>query len=485
MAPSGTGPSSPTGDPTGTTAAAPPTGRRTELLLLVAAATITTASLVSVELDQQHALTAALGYLGLAYLALFACAHLAVRHWVPYADPLILPCVALLTGLGLVMIHRLDLAGAASAAGQGLPAPSANAVRQLAWAATSVALLVGAVWRLRDHRALARYGYLLGLVGLALLVLPGMLPASISQVNGAKLWIRVGPVSLQPGEFAKLAVIVFAAAFLVEKRELFTTAGRRIGRMELPRPRDLAPLVLAWLAAVGVLALEKELGASLLFFGVVLAMIYIATERVSWVLIGLAFFAATSVLAYHLFAHVQVRVRVWESPFADFAGSGYQLSQGLFGLAYGGMLGTGLGAGRPDLVPLANTDFIVAGLGEELGLTGLAAILCVYLLLIGRGLRAAAAARDGFSTLLAAGLSFSLALQVFIVVGGVTNLIPETGLTAPFLSYGGSSLLANYVLIAIVLRVSHHARRPSTPRAAPVTPLAEAATMVASRVPSA
>jgi cell division protein FtsW (lipid II flippase) len=230
-----------------------------------------------------------------------------------------------------------------------------------------------------------------------------------------------------------------------------------------------------------VLALEKELGASLLFFGVVLAMIYIATGRVSSVLIGLAFFAATSVLAYHLFAHVQVRVTVWKDPLADGAGTGYQLSQGLFGLASGGMLGTGLGAGHPDLVPLANTDFIIAGLGEELGLVGLAAILCVYLLLIGRGLRAATAARDGFSTLLAAGLSFSLALQVFIVVGGVTNLIPETGLTAPFLSYGGSSLLANYVLVAILLRISHHVRRPTPPRAAPVTPLAEAATMIGSR----
>jgi cell division protein FtsW (lipid II flippase) len=479
------GPPTMAADPTGGTPPAPPTGRGTELALLVAAATITTASLVSVELDQQHALSAALGYLGLVYLAVFAGAHLAVRHWAPYADPLILPCVALLSGLGLVMIHRLDLGAAASAADLGTPAPSANAIRQLAWAAGSVVLLVLVVWRLRDHRVLARYGYLLGLVGLVLLVLPGVLPASISQVNGAKLWIRVGPVSLQPGEFAKLAVIVFAASFLVEKRELFATAGRRIGRMELPRPRDLAPLVIAWLAAVGVLALEKELGASLLFFGVVLAMIYIATERVSWVLIGLVFFAATSVLAYHLFAHVAVRVTVWEDPFADFAGSGYQLSQALFGLAYGGMFGTGLGAGHPDLVPLANTDFIIAGLGEELGLVGLAAVLCVYLLLIERGLRAAAAARDGFSKLLAAGLSFSLALQVFIVVGGVTNLIPETGLTAPFLSYGGSSLLANYILVAVLLRISHHVRRPARARAVPITPLAEAPTMIGTRRPSA
>jgi hypothetical protein len=212
-----------------------PTGRGTELALLVAAAIITTASLVSVELDQQHALGPTVGYLGVVYLAVFAGAHLAVRHWAPYADPLILPCVALLTGLGLVMIHRLDLAAAASPAAQGVPAPSANAIRQLAWAAGSVVLVV-VVWRLRDHQVLARYGYLLGLVGLVLLVLPGVLPASISQVNGAKLWIRFGPVSLQPGEFAKLAVIVFAASFLDEKRELFTTAGGGSDAWSSPGP---------------------------------------------------------------------------------------------------------------------------------------------------------------------------------------------------------------------------------------------------------
>lgn len=460
---------------------APPTGRSTELALLVLAAAITTASLVSVELDQQHGLSPTVGYLGLAYLALFAGAHLAVRRWAAYADPLILPCVALLTGIGLVMIHRLDLGAVADAFVAGDPAPSADAPRQLAWAAGAVILLVVVLWRLPDHRVLARYGYLFGLVGLVLLVLPGLLPASISEVNGAKLWIRLGPFSLQPGEFARLAIIVFAAAFLVEKRALFATAGRRLGRMELPRPRDLAPLLIAWLAAVGVLALEKELGASLLFFGIVLAMIYIATERVSWVLIGLGFFVGSSVLADHLFAHVGVRVAVWADPTADFANTGYQLSEGLFGMAYGGMLGTGLGAGHPDLVPLANTDFIVAALGEELGLAGLSALLCVFLVLIGRGLRTATAARDPFSTLVAAGLSFSLALQLFIVVGGVTDLIPQTGLTAPFLSYGGSSLLAEYVAVAVLLRISHQARKPLERPAAPSVPLAHAATVMSPR----
>ena len=391
--------------------------------------------------------------------------------------PLILPCTALLTGIGLVMIHRLDLATAATEALQGNPAPAANAGKQVIWAIGSVLLLAGFLKFVDDHRRLASYGYLCGLAGLVLLVLPGVLPASISEVNGAKLWIRVGPVQLQPGEFAKLLVIVFAAALLVQKRELFATAGRRLGGMELPRPRDLAPLLIAWGLAVGVLALEKELGASLLFFGVVLAMIYIATERVSWVLIGLGFFAAASVVAFQLFGHVRVRVHVWQNPVADYNDTGYQLSQGLFSLGTGGLMGTGLGAGHPELVPLANTDFIVAGLGEELGLIGLAAVITLYLLLISRGLRAAVAVRDSFSKLLAGGLSFSMALQIFVVVGGVTNLIPETGLTAPFLSYGGSSLLADYILVALLLRVSHASRRPPETRPTPArAPIAEAVT---------
>lgn len=459
------------------------TGRGVELGLLVFAAGLVTLALVLVEAEQKQQLSRSLLYLGLAYLGLFAVAHAAVRWLAPHADPLILPCVALLNGLGLVMIHRLDLANAAAAMDAGEPVPAADASRQVAWTAVALVLFVAVLWRVRDHRSLASYGYTLGLVGLGLLVLPGVLPASISQINGAKLWLRLGPLSIQPGEFAKIGIIVFVAVFLVTNRELFTTAGRQLLGMTFPRPRDLAPLLAAWGLSIGVLALEKELGASLLIFGVVLAMLYTATERLSWVLIGLVFFAAGSVLAYHLFAHVRVRVHVWSDPFASYYGSGYQVAQSLFGLGTGGLAGTGLGGGRPELVPVANADFIMAGIGEELGLIGLTAVLVTYLLLATRGLRAALSVRDTFGKLLAAGLSITIALQVFIVTGGVTNLIPETGLTTPFLSYGGSSLLANYMLIALLIRISHAARQPlpsAPPRPHPV-PLASASTELVTR----
>lgn len=450
--------------------------------MLVFAAGLVTLALVLVEAEQKHQLSRSLLYLGLAYLGLFVVAHTAVRWLAPFADPLILPCAAVLNGLGLVMIHRLDLGAATQAidTGQGV---AADAPRQVAWTAVALVLFVAVLWRVRDHRHLASYGYTLGLVGLGLLVLPGVLPASISEINGAKLWLRLGPLSIQPGEFAKIGIIVFVAVFLVNNRELFTTAGRQLLGMTFPRPRDLAPLLGAWGLSIGVLALEKELGASLLIFGVVLAMVYTATERLSWVLIGLVFFAAGCVLAYYLFAHVRVRVHVWSDPFASYYESGYQIAQSLFGLGTGGLVGTGLGGGRPELVPVANADFIMASIGEELGLIGLTAVLMIYLLLVTRGLRASLSVRDTFGKLLAAGLSITIALQVFIVTGGVTNLIPETGLTTPFLSYGGSSLLANYMLIALLIRISHAARQPSstTPPRPPPVPLASAATELVTR----
>lgn len=437
-------------------------GRGLELVLLAAVTLIVTVALSLVEVGQERSPTSSVIYLGVAYLALFGAAHLGVRRLAPRADPLILPCVALLNGLGLVMIHRLDLANATRAVQLGHAVPSADAPKQLVWTAIALILFGIVLWAVRDHRTLSRYAYTCGLLGLFLLVLPGLLPASISQVNGAKLWLRLGPVSIQPGEFAKVLVIIFAAGLLVAKRDLFTVAGRRILGMQLPRLRDLAPLLVAWMISVGVLAFEKELGASLLFFGVVLAMLYIATNKPAWLLVGLFFFVIGCVAGYYMFAHVRVRVEVWQDPFAVYTTGGYQVAQALFGLSSGGIFGTGLGAGQPELVPFANTDFISSTIGEELGVTGLTAVLMVYFVLISRGLRGALSVRDSFGKLLAGGMSFAIAMQVFVVVGGVTTLIPLTGMTMPFLSYGGSSLLANYILIALLLRISDSARSVGT-----------------------
>jgi cell division protein FtsW (lipid II flippase) len=466
---------------TGSPPSAPalPTGRGIELVLLAFAAVLVTGALALVEANQEQELTQSLLWVGLAYLALFTVAHLAVRRFARYADPLILPCVALLNGLGLVMIHRLDLARQERALASG-DTPVELVSRQIAWTAIGLALFVAVMWVVRDHRTIARYGYTAGFGGLVLLALPGLLPSSISEINGAKLWIRIGGVGIQPGEFAKILLIVFFAAFLVQKRDLFSTAGRRFLGMELPRARDLAPLIVAWGLSVGVLVLERDLGTSLLFFGIVLVLLYVATERVSWLLIGLMFFLGGCFIAYQLFGHVRVRVQGWIDPFADFENTGFQIAQALFGLGTGGVGGTGLGAGRPDLVPYAESDFMLSSLGEELGLIGLASILIVYLVLITRGLRSALAVRDSFGKLLATGLSFAIALQLFTVVGGASKLIPLTGLTLPFLSYGGSSLVANYALVALLLRVSNAARAP-LPRRAPAVPLAEAGTELVER----
>lgn len=477
-------PSSPPGGIGVMPAPTQPTRRGAELVLLAFAAVITTTALALVEATKSQAVTTDLLKYGAAYLMLFTLAHLAVRRLAPYADPLVLPCVALLNGMGLVLIHRLDLASQEMAAQLGNPVPSGDANQQIVWTAAGLTVFVAVLRIVGEHRGLARYGYTLGLVGLVALALPAVLPRRFSEVNGAKIWIRLPGFSIQPGEFAKILILIFVASFLVAKRDLFTTAGRRVLGVDLPRARDLGPMLLAWGLSLAVLVFEKDLGTSLLIFGTVLVMIYIATERVSWLLVGGIFFAVGCVVAYKLFGHVQVRVTTWLDPFATYDTTGYQVSQSLFGLGTGGLGGTGLGAGRPETVPFAKTDFIVATVGEELGLIGLAALLMLYALLVLRGFRTAVAVRDTFGKLLASGLAFTMALQVFVVVGGVTKLIPLTGLTTPFLSYGGSSLVANYALVAILLRISDAARRPTPTRPARASapaPIAEAPTQLVRR----
>lgn len=463
-----------------------PKRRGTELAMLGFAAFIVTAALVLVEANQEQELSLSVLWLGLAFLALFGIAHAAVRRWAPYADPLILPMVALLNGLGLVVIHRIDLALIEKALQDGDPEPSSQVTKQVVFTAISLVLFLAVLILVKDHRTLTRYGYTCGLIGIIALALPAVLPASISEAGGAKVWIKMGVASIQPGEFAKILLVIFFASFLVSKRDLFMAAGKRVAGIELPRARDLGPILIAAAACLGILVFEKDLGTSLLFFGVVLVLLYVATERIIWVVVGVSMFVVGCVIAFNLFTHVQQRVANWMDPLEtyDDLGGGYQIAQGLFGLGTGGMGGTGLGAGRPEIVPAANTDFITAAIGEELGFIGLAAILMVYVVLAMRGMRSALAVRDTFGKLLAGGLSFAIIMQVFVIVGGVTKLIPMTGITTPFLSYGGSSLLANYVLVALLLRISDAARRPQTPakpKVQPQAPLAEAHTVMVER----
>lgn len=426
--------------------------RGAELVLLVLALCVGIGAYAAVGLGVQgHVPADIVGYGG--WLAgLVIAAHVVIRFVAPYADPVLLPLVAALNGLGLAVIHRLDLAK-----GEG----SAFAQRQLFWMSVGVVLFVATLVLLRDHRVLQRFTYTSGLTAVALLVLP-LLPGIGNTKNGAKIWIQVGPMSFQPGELAKVLLVVCFAGYLVLHRDALALAGRRIAGIDLPRGRDLGPILAMWLVSLGVLVFQRDLGSSLLFFGLFLVMLYVATERAGWLIVGGGLFAAGALAAYQLFAHVRNRFDIWLDPMAHFdesPGSG-QLVEGLFGMAWGGLVGRGFGDGSPWRVPYAESDFIIAAIGEELGLTAVMAVLVCYGLIVERGLRTAVISRDGFGKLMATGLAVSLALQVFVVVGGVTRLIPLTGLTTPFLSYGGSSLVANWVIVALLLRISDLARRP-------------------------
>jgi len=371
-------------------------------------------------------------------------------------------------------LRRLDLARAAPDERVDFPIFSGIGGRQLAWTLAAVILAAALLVLLRDHRAISRYAYTLGLAGIVLVMLPAVLPAKYSEINGAKLWVMIGGFSIQPGEFAKLALLVFFAYYLVRKREVLSLASRRFLGVDFPRGRDLGPVVGVWLVSLLVLVFEKDLGTSLLYFGMFVVTLYIATERVSWLIIGLLLFFGGAFLAYFLgstvegpFSNFYLRAEIWLDPFADPYGDGYQLVQGLLGLGTGGLFGAGPGGGQPTEVPEVHNDFIFAGMGEEIGLFGLSGLLVIYLLIVERGLRAALAVRDSFGKLLAGGLAFTLGLQVFVIVGGISKLIPLTGQTTPFLSAGGSSLMANWLLVATLLRISDAARRPVDGSASP------------------
>ncbi|WP_462188225.1 MULTISPECIES: FtsW/RodA/SpoVE family cell cycle protein [unclassified Frankia] len=447
--------------PTGTNL---PPYRRRELILMIFAGALATSALAALTFADIGQISLGIFSIGLGFFCLWALAHLAVRRFAPAADPVLLPVVVALNGLGLVMIYRLDLAKADAAERAGTHIPPGAAQTQLVWTLLAVIVFILVLALVRDHLSLARYAYTAGLVGLVGLVLP-IAPGIGATINGARLWLRIGPFSFQPSEVSKIILLIFFAGYLVNKREVLSVASRSFLGMGIPRARDLGPVLVAWLASLGILIVQKDLGSSLLFFGMFMVVLYVATERASWVVVGFVLFLFGAVIAHSMFSHVQVRVDGWLHAFDgdNPSSTSYQLVQGLYGFAAGGITGTGLGEGHPQKVPFANTDFIMASLGEELGLTGVMAILMMYALVVLRGMRAALGAKDPFGKLLAAGLSFTLALQVFVQVGGVMRLIPLTGLTLPFVSYGGSSIVANAAIIALLLRVSDAARRAPEP----------------------
>jgi cell division protein FtsW (lipid II flippase) len=385
--------------------------------------------------------------------------HGVVRWQAPYADPLLLPSVAALNMLGLAMIHRLDAAAAQRAASNGSPPPTPDVYLQLTWMLVGLIAFIVVLTFVGDHRRLQRFTYTAGFAGIILLFLP-LLPVIGNEVNGAQLWISLFGLTFQPGELAKVALTIFFAGFLVSRRHSLALVHKKILGVGIPRGKDVGPLFLVWIVALLVLILERDLGTSLLLFGLFTVMLYVSTGRRSWVLIGALLLAVGGALAYRLFGHVQIRFDVWLRPFDDANGNGYQIAQSLYGLANGGIFGTGWGQGYPQLVPFAKTDFITSALGEELGLMGLIAILLLFAIIVERGARAAVATRDPFGNLFAIGLTTVIGLQTFIVIGGVTRLVPLTGLTTPFLSYGGSSLVANYIIVGILIRISNAARAP-------------------------
>ena len=434
------------------------TGRWAEVCLLVIALIIGLGGFVLTALNRTGSSPAQILQLGGALVAVAVVVHLWVRRTAPWADPVLLPTAVALNGLGLAMIQRLDLSYAR------LGQDHDYAPKQAMWTGIGVALFC-AVLVVRDYRLLRRWDRWAMWLGLAFLVLP-FIPGLGQNINGAQIWIRLGPMSFQPAELTKVALAVFFASYLVSNRDNLALAGRRILFLNLPRARHLGPLMIVWGVSILVLVAQRDLGSSVLLFGLFVVTLYVATDRPSWLILGgLLFVPAAWFAATHL-NHVQQRITAWmnamDPSVYDAPGGSWQLVMGLFGMASGGVLGSGWGAGYPNLVTFANSDFIVASIGEELGLTGTLAILMLYLLLIERGLRTAMSLRDGFGKLLAVGLSFTIAIQVFVVVGGVTRLIPLTGLTTPFLAYGGSSLVANWMILALLVRLSDAARRPAT-----------------------
>lgn len=428
-----------------------PRSRNIEAVLLLFAVGINAFELAQIQLSVLQVLTPELFLYLLPPAILALVLHVILRRRASEADPLILPIALVLNGLGLSMIYRLDL---------GVLAVGGTEVfggRQIAWTVVAMAAAAAVIIYVPSHLFLRRYVYVSMFVGVALLLAPS-LPFIGRTINGARLWIAVGPFTFQPGELAKIALTIFFAGYLVTRRESLALVGRKILGIRIPRARELGPILVIWGASLLVLVLQRDLGTSLLYFGLFIVLVYVATGRAIYVIVGMTMFITGALVAGRLMDYVAGRFDSWLNPFDqanyDAVGGSYQLAQGIFGLAHGNLLGTGLGGGFPNLVPLAESDFIIAALGEELGLIGMFAILALYLLLVARGLRIGFNHPDDFSKLLATGLAFVVALQCFIVIGGVTRVVPLTGLTTPLLAAGGSSLLANWIIVGLLLRIS-------------------------------
>ena len=440
--------------------------RNLELVLVIIAIAINLAAIALVQLGALGSIDTSVlvlsGLLGMLVLGM----HVVLRLVAPDADPLILPVITVLNGLGIAMIYRIGLANGDSGW-------ESAGIRQIAWTALAIGIAGAVLIVVRNHRVLQRYRYIAMFSGIVLLLLP-MLPVIGTAKNGARLWVELGPFSFQPGELAKVALAIFFAGYLVSARDSLSMVGRRIVGIQFPRARDLGPILVVFAASMLVLVFQRDLGTALLYFGLFLVMLYVATGRSSWIVLGLSMFLVGALVASQTLSYVGGRVSAWLDAFNpelyNAEGGSYQLVQGLFGLADGGLIGTGLGQGSPDITPLAESDYIISALGEELGLVGLFAILGLYLLFVSRGFRIGFAGQDDFGRLLGVGLSFVIALQVFVVIGGVTRVIPLTGLTTPFLAAGGSSLVANWIIAALLLRLSDSVR--NQPRLV-VDPLAE------------
>jgi len=422
--------------------------RNSELALLILAILLAVGAYALVGLGLDGEVPVGLAGYGMLLVGGYVFAHLCVRWLASQADPVFLPTAVLLAGLGFAVIYRLD----ASLAGA-----------QTLWLLFGLGLFALTLLLIKDHRQLDHFTYTIGLLGILMLLLP-LAPGIGRTVRGARLWVGIGPLQFQPAEIGKVLLVIFLASYLNARKELLSVATRRLGPLALPELRHLAPLLVAWGISLIVLFLERDLGSSLLFFGIFVVMLWVATGRAAYLILGALLFAAGALFGYAAFEHVQDRVTVWLHVFEPglIQDEGYQLAQSLFAMATGGILGTGLGLGRPGFIPDAHTDFVFSAIGEELGLLGTMAMLLLFVLLVFRGFRAAVRSPDGFGQLLAAGLSTILALQTFVIVGGVTRLIPLTGITLPFVSYGGSSLVANFVLLALLVRVSSGSReRPA------------------------